>query len=433
MATSKAEHYDVIIVGAGMVGATLGCALSAIKMKTLLIDYEKPEAYSAKKLPDLRVSALNIASANIMHNLDVWSLLTKKRLCSFKVMRIWEELREGFPLLDMLPLNNSDSRINETTFDCKYINQSALGYIIENRLLQLSLHQKLAQTEYATLATNIAISSFDSMPESSVKILTLSDGKRCSTPLIVGADGSSSKVRQWAGFGVTRKEYEQQALVATVEIDKGPLDQAWQAFVKTGPMALLPLPDCNGKHYASLVWYHQSDDVKRLMALSDPAFISELTDCFPQELPEIITLCERGFFPLAKQLAQQYAGEGVVLVGDAAHTVNPLAGQGVNLGLMDVAVLADILGQSFKTGGCFAAKDHLLVYERKRKSDNNNMAFILDAFYHGFSNDVLPLKLIRNLGLSVMNKLRPVSGYIEKYGAGLHGNLPPLAQNILTD
>lgn len=431
MSEVKSMHYDVIIVGAGMVGATLGCALGQQGMRILLLDHSAPERYDSAQAPDLRVSALNLASRNIMRRLGVWTSIEEKRVCPFLKMQVWEELPQGLPLLDLLPFpSSSEKRINQTTFDCAHIQQPALGYILENRVLQLSLHESLKTLNSVTLATGVTVKEFLSGPAASEKKLLLSNDKTCTTPLVVGADGARSNIRQWVGFGVDRKEYGQQALVATVELADGPLDSTWQAFVSTGPMALLPLPDCAGKHYASLVWYHQPDDVKRLMALSDPAFLSELIDCFPEELPDTTRLHQRGWFPLAKQHAQQYVCEGVALVGDAAHTVNPLAGQGVNLGLMDVAELADVVTDAWKQNKHYGAVDNLMIYQQHRKADNRNMAWILDAFYHGFSNDKLPLKLARNAGLALMGKLGPVSKYIEEYGAGLRGRLPSLAKKV---
>ena len=431
MFEQKEAFYDVVIVGAGMVGATLGCALGQQGMRILLLDHSEPMPYTPVQAPDLRVSALNLASANIMRRLNVWTSIKEKRLCPFLKMQVWEELPEGLPLLDLLPFPlEPTSRINQTTFDCAHIQQPALGYIVENRVLQLSLHESLNSLDNVTLSIGTTVDEYLSKPQDSVKKLKLSTGDICETPLVVGADGAGSKVRQWAGFGVDRTEYGQQALVATVELNDGPLDVTWQAFVPTGPMALLPLPDCNEKHYASLVWYHQPGDVKRLMALSDPAFLSELVHCFPNDLPNIVRLHQRGWFPLAKQHAQQYICEGVALVGDAAHTVNPLAGQGVNLGLMDVAELSNTICEAWKKNKAYASADNLMNYQQHRKNENRNMSWILDAFYYGFNNEVLPVKLVRNTGLALMSKLGIATKHIELYGAGLKGRLPPLAKGV---
>jgi len=429
MSKQKHDFYDVIIVGAGMVGATLGCALGRQGMDVLLLDRTSPKPYVKTEAPDLRVSALNLASANIMHNLNVWQRIENKRFYPFTKMQVWEELKEGFPLFDLLPSSmQNDQRFNQTTFDCKDINQLALGYIVENRVLQLSLHEQLITMDNVTLTFNTTVETIQVL-EQNIKQVELSNGLICNTKLLIGADGAQSKVRQLSHIGINKKEYEQHALVATVELKSGPLDTTWQAFVPTGPMALLPLSDCNNNHYASLVFYHHNCKIKRLMSLSDPAFLSELIACFPDELPEIKRLHQKGSFPLIKQHAQQYVKQGIALVGDAAHTVNPLAGQGVNMGLLDAAELSEVIIDALNDKKNYEDLDNLMIYQQNRRANNRNMAWILDAFYHGFSNESLPLKLARNAGLALVNKLGPVAKYIEEYGAGLKGRLPSLAKS----
>ena len=427
----KTVQYDAIIVGAGMVGAALACALGQQGMQVLLLDHAgAPTAYDQTQLPDLRVSALNSVSKNIFQHLNVWQQLETTRFCAFSKMLIWEELDKSFSLGNLLFSKRASTgkRLNQTTLDCRNINEPALGYIVENRLLQLSLYQTIELSDNITLINDINITEYiDNETDSLRQIKT--DGQCIYTsPLIVGADGSHSKIRQWSNIKSNRKEYKQHALVATVEINEGPLDTTWQAFAATGPMALLPLPDCNNRHYASLVWYHQPSDVKRLIALSDSAFLRELSYYFPEELPKIISLHQRKSFPLIKQFAQRYIAEGVVLVGDSAHTVNPLAGQGVNLGLMDMAVLTEVILEARQRNLPYHSMETLKKYEDRRKQDNRNMGWVLDAFYYGFSNDSLPLKLARNIGLSLGDKAGLLSTTIEKYGAGYRGHLPPLAQ-----
>lgn len=424
------QHYDVIIVGAGMVGATLGLALGRCDMRVLLLDNQKsPIPYNKEQQPDLRVSALNLASVNILKNLHLWDTINTMRCCPFKKMAVWEDLRHDTSIISKLPfIKQSPQQLNKVTFDCTHIRQPALGYIVENRILQYCLHQAIDTEKSIDLYTETQITSFLSSPDDAIKGLQLSDGSKCFSKLIIGAEGANSQIRSWAGLGLDKRDYGQHALTMIVETDTGPLDITWQAFTKNGPVSLLPLPDCNHKHYASLVWYDRPEKIKMLLRLSDNDFVNELTDYFPKELPRIIKLHQRGSFPLAARHVQQYGGNGIALAGDAAHTINPLAGQGVNLGLMDVAVLVDVIKQSRHENRDYASSETLQLYQKLRKADNRNMLLLMDMFYYGFSNDITLLKIVRNTALALTNKTRFIAKLTEYYGAGFRKNLPTLAQ-----
>ncbi len=405
------RRYDVLVVGAGMVGATVGCALGQQGIRVALFDHALPSAFSPEQPPDLRVSALSPSTEHFLRDIGAWSLMKAMRMCPYRRMAVWEKLHE--------PLTGKElhQRPNQTLFDCRDLPADQLGFIVENRVTQLAIHQVLAGVETVDL---YCPSSIDRISWSEGKAtLTLKDGERFEAPLVVGADGAQSQVRQLAGIGLHSEDYEQQALVATVEIEPGQLDITWQAFTPTGPLALLPLPDIDGRSYASMVWYNLPEQVQRLKALSDEDFLQEMVQTYPAELPVIRRLLERGSFPLTKRHARHYVKPGVVLVGDAAHTINPLAGQGVNLGFQDAATLLELLTKAHKKNEPFGSLAVLNEYERIRRPANRKMQWAMDAFYYTFSNDHAPLKLLRNIGLTVAGRFTPGQKQVMKYAMGL--------------
>jgi 2-octaprenyl-3-methyl-6-methoxy-1,4-benzoquinol hydroxylase len=257
-------------------------------------------------------------------------------------------------------------------------------------------------------------------------VLELTDGRVLTTSLLVAADGGQSKIRQSVGLGVTSWDYQQHALVLYVETDYAQQDITWQRFTPTGPQAFLPLTG----HYGSLVWYHQPDEIKRLSALSLTALKTELVKAFPDCLGEIKQVIATASFPLKRQHAQHYVKHGVALVGDAAHTINPLAGQGVNIGLLDAAALAEVLVEARLQGKNISDIAILKRYERVRRLENLKMMTVMDVFYQVFSNDVLPVRLLRNMGLGLAERVQPAKRKVMRSAMGLEGVLPKLARGV---
>lgn len=405
------NRYDVIVVGAGMVGSAIGCALGQQGIKVALFDHALPAAFSPEQPPDLRVSALSPATERFLRDINAWSQMEMMRMCPYRRMAVWEKL--------YAPLTGKEiqRRTNRTLFDCRDLSVDQLGFIVENRITQLAIHQRLDQLDTVDL---FCPSEIDTICWASGKgALTLKDGAIFEASLVVGADGANSQVRKLAGIGFNSEGYEQQALVATVEIASGQLDITWQAFTPTGPLALLPLPDIKGRSYASMVWYNLPEAVQRLKALPDEDFLNEMVQTYPAELPVIEQLLERGSFPLTKQHAWHYVKPGVALVGDAAHTINPLAGQGVNMGFQDAVTLVDIISSAYKKNVSVGDLATLAEYERIRRPANCRMQWVMDAFYHTFSNDYAPLKLLRNIGLSVAGRFTLGQKQVMKYAMGL--------------
>lgn len=401
------EQFDIIIVGGGMVGAALACGLGNSSLKVAVIEQHLPEAYNPEQPHDLRVSALSIASRTIMETVGAWQGVEQRRLCPFKRMRVWETA-------------------GNTEFCSQTIEYPELGYIVENRITQLAFLERLAAFPNITLICPATIQQLKYTPENpnTKAECTLADGRKFSTKLLVAADGGQSRVRQIAGIGVNSRDYQQHALVLYVETDYPQQDITWQRFVSSGPQAFLPL---NG-NFGSLVWYNSADEVRRLQGLPETALLNELYAAFPDTLGKLKAILGRASFPLKCQHAQRYVKSGVALIGDAAHMINPLAGQGVNIGLLDAAALAEVLLTAVKKGESVADERILKRYEKIRRHENLKMMTVMDAFYHVFSNEILPLKFIRNLGLGLAERIHPAKNKIMRAAMGLEGNLPKLAR-----
>jgi 2-octaprenyl-3-methyl-6-methoxy-1,4-benzoquinol hydroxylase len=398
------EHFDVIIVGGGMVGAAVACCLGDSDLRVAVIETQTPQSFSSDQPHDLRVSALSIASKNILQTVGAWKGVASRRYCPFKRMRVWETA-------------------GDTTFNSDDIQCSELGFIVENRITQLALLDRLPDFSNVQIFMPASINKIDYNSECSE--ITLADGQVLQGKVLVAADGGHSKVRQAVGLGVTSWDYNQHALVIYVETAYPQQDITWQRFVPSGPQAFLPLSG----NYGSIVWYQSPDEVRRLQALPFDALQNELLAAFPDCLGEIKQILGVASFPLKRQHAQQYVKQGVALVGDAAHMINPLAGQGVNIGLLDAAALAEVLVDAHKHGKNIADLSVLKRYESMRRNENLKMMTVMDVFYRSFSNDILPLKLVRNLGLGLAQRLTPIRNKVMRAAMGLDGSrLPKLAK-----
>ncbi|MCF7987731.1 MAG: UbiH/UbiF/VisC/COQ6 family ubiquinone biosynthesis hydroxylase [Methylovulum sp.] len=398
------EIFDVVVVGGGMVGAAVACGLGGSDLKIAVIETSAPLPFSPDQAHDLRVSALSIASKNILETVGAWEGVLKRRYCPFRRMRVWE--------------NQGD-----TEFCSDDISYPELGYIVENRVTQLALLERLPDFANVELICPAEISKITYSTGSLSEVL-LDNGRVLSAKLIVAADGGQSRVRQTVGLGLTSWDYDQQALVIYIQTAYGQQDITWQRFVPSGPQAFLPLTG----HHGSIVWYNSIDEINRLKVLPNEELKAELIAAFPDCLGQVEQVLASASFPLRRQHAQQYVKHGVALVGDAAHTINPLAGQGVNIGLLDAAALAEVILEAAYKGQDIADLTVLKRYEHMRRLENLKMMTVMDVFYQVFSNDVLPLKILRNLGLGVAERVLPVKNKVMRGAMGLEGRLPKLAQ-----
>ncbi len=398
------EQFDVVIVGGGMVGAAVACGLGRSDLKIAVIENEFPSEFSPDQSHDLRVSALSIASKTILEMIGAWHGVENRRVCPFKRMRVWET-------------------VGDTEFCSDDIGRSELGYIVENRVTQLALLERLQTFENIELICPARIETLN-YSNADDSDLILNNGRMLTTKLLVAADGAQSKIRHGVGLGVTSWDYEQHALVIYIETAQPQQDITWQRFVASGPQAFLPLTG----NFGSIVWYNSPDEVKRLQAVSLDDLKAELMATFPEELGEVTRVIAVTSFPLKRQHAQHYVKHGVALVGDAAHTINPLAGQGVNIGLLDAAALAEVILEATQQGRSISDVSVLKRYEKMRRTENLKMMTVMDVFYQAFSNEFLPLKFLRNLGLGLAERVKPLKNKVMRGAMGLDGALPKLAR-----
>ena len=397
------QNFDVLIVGGGMVGAAVACGLGGSSLKVGVLESIMPEDFSVEQPHDLRVSALSIASKNILATVGAWDGVLNRRYCPFKRMRVWETA-------------------GDTEFCSDAIKHKELGFIVENRITQLALLDRMQQFENISFFCPVTIKKINYAATGSE--IELSDGRVLTAKLLVAADGGQSRVRQTVGLGVISWDYQQHAMVIYVETEYPQQDITWQRFVPSGPQAFLPLPD----NYGSLVWYNSPDEVRRLKNLPYDELMTELLATFPKELGNLKQILGVASFPLKRQHAQNYVKQGIALVGDAAHTINPLAGQGVNIGLLDAAALVEVLVEAQRKGENIADVKVLKCYETMRRTENLKMMTAMDIFYQTFSNQILPLKILRNLGLGLAERIAPLKNKVMKAAMGLEGKLPKLAR-----
>lgn len=385
------EQCDIAIVGAGMVGAATACLLAAEGLSVRVIETRLPEPYAPEQPLDLRVSAISQASVALLTRAGAWQYLQQMRLCPYRRLETWE--LDGFA----------------TRFDAVDLGLPQLGYIIENRLIQLALLKRMEDFPTIHTHTPAAVTSLRQSADDAV--LTLDDGTELRARWVLACDGAESHTRRLAGIGVSRFEYRQHCMLINIDTDFAQEDITWQQFTPSGPRAFLPLP---GRH-GSLVWYDSPARIRALAAMSNEALAVEVRRHFPSRLGGF-TVTDKGSFPLVRRHANDYHAGRVVLLGDAAHTINPLAGQGVNLGFKDVACWAGLLGKA-------GAQWHELAlagrYEGRRRPDNLLMQSGMDLFYGVFSNEIGPLRLARNLALNLADKAGPLKEMALRYALGL--------------
>lgn len=402
------KECDVLIVGGGMVGGLLSAALAESGLDIVVLESRAPSPFAASDAFDLRVSALSLASERMLQAVGAWDGVISRRCCPYRHMQVWDGEQGG-----------------ETLFYSGDIGETHLGSIVENRVLQLALTDVMHQRSQVHLACPAELTDLIVSPD---KVqATLSDGHQISARLIVGADGASSRVRELCGISSSQQRYPQKALVATITTDLPQQSITWQRFLPTGPQAFLPLP---GQH-ASMVWYQSEAEIARLEALSDADFIQEMESAFPAQLGKVDTVIGRGSFPLQRSHAERYVKPRVALVGDAAHTVHPLAGQGVNLGLLDAACLAETVIRAERKQQDIGQLHRLRPYERWRRSENALMIQVLDGFYHAFKPQPPVVQQLRSMALNVADRFSPMKRLVIRYATGSAGDLPVLAQGRL--
>jgi len=394
-APRRGPALDVAVVGGGMVGAAAALALARAGFATALLEARAPQPWHAADEVDLRVVGLAPSSIALLDNLGVWTSIRESRSGPYAHMRVWDA--ESGATID---------------FDAAAEGRDLLGHIVENNLVQWTLWQALEAAGVRRLCP-AEVRGLD-LREDRVT-LDLADGEGLSARLVVAADGATSPLRALAGIAVQGRDYAQRAVVAHVATERPHERTAWQRFLPAGPLALLPLAD--GR--SSIVWSLPETEAQRVLALDDAAFMRELGVASDFRLGRIVSTTKRAAFPLRLQLADTYQAERLVLLGDAAHAVHPLAGQGVNLGLRDVAELRDVLVAARDADRDFAAAHVLRRYARRRRSADTLDARGFDALARIYAWQAPALIAVRGLGVRLLDRLAPIKRRLAEHAAGL--------------
>jgi 2-octaprenylphenol hydroxylase len=400
------RYYDVVIVGAGIAGAALAVALTGQGLKIALIEaqaLEKRALPTARGLCDFdsRVSALTPRSRQFLQTLQAWEAIAAYRYCPYRHMTVWDAEGTG-----------------QIEFDHAEVGVPDLGYIVENRAIVSALLDAVCAAADITLLSPVALKSCGRLPSSRMA-LTLDDGEVLHTDLLVAADGALSRVRQMMDFQSREWDYGHRAIVATLRVTRPLEATAWQRFLPSGPLALLPLPQAEDYHLCSMVWSLQDERVDDVLALDDAAFCAEVTRVSESRLGPVLASSRRFAHPLRQRHAVDYVQPGVALVADAAHTIHPLAGQGINLGLQDVAVLAAEIIAGKARGASPGSLNVLHRYQRQRKGENLLMMMAMDGFKRLFEQESLPLRWLRNAGMRGVDRMLPVKQQIMRRAMGL--------------
>ena len=389
------QHVDLVIVGGGIVGLTLAAALKHSELQIAVID--KTACYQMlSEKPTARVSAINQANIKALKQYHVWQHLQQDRANPYTDMHVWDKDSFG-----------------DISFSCDEMGSEALGVIVENQALVNALSEAVEAQSNVQLVT-AGIERVLAGPNQTMLMLDNDDVISCR--LLVGADGGHSMVRKQAGLPITFKDYEHTAIVANIRTDKPHNNVARQAFTPTGPLALLPMVAPN---VCSIVWSQTPEQANSLMALNDDAFCNALTAACNSVLGTAVLETQRSAFPLTMRYARQWAKDGVVLVGDAAHTIHPLAGQGANLGMQDALALAETLTELSLAGKDIGLHKHLRSYERSRKTEAMKMIAAMDGFKFLFDGNDPLKKLVRGIGLSATDKLTAVKNAFVSHAMGL--------------
>jgi 2-octaprenylphenol hydroxylase len=401
-------HFDLAIVGGGMVGAALGCACAERGLSIALIDGQPPQRTWPAGQVDLRVSALSRASQRILERLGAWPRMVELGVSPYREMQVWDAVGGA-----------------EIHFDSADLGEPDLGHIVENCVTRLALWERLEASGHSARVELLSPAALSALEiDDQQARLRLADRRELSADLVVGADGRTSFVREDLGIALDAADYGQRAIVANVEVAHWHRETAWQRFLPTGPLAFLPLAD--GR--CSIVWSADEARAEQLLALDDAGFIAELEIAFDKRLGPILGAGPRAAFPLNRQHAREYVRPRAALIGDAAHGIHPLAGQGVNLGFLDVAALLDAIDHARAKGRSLGSLHILRRYERARRGENAAMVTAMDLFKRIFGTRNPALVGARNLGLAAAEHLPGIKSLFIRQALGLGKDLPTLAR-----
>jgi 2-octaprenylphenol hydroxylase len=396
--------HDILIAGAGLVGLTLAAALRSGPWDVAMVEAAEGEEDAGDSL-DIRVSAVTRASERIFRALGAWEAMEAERVTPLREMYVWDASGSG-----------------SIRFDSADIGEERLGSVIENAVMRRALLERLRSWDGLTWYRPDRIQALEFGDDGAA--VTLESGPTLQARLVVGADGADSQVRLLRGIATRGWRYPQRALVANVRSSRAHRETAWQVFLPTGPLALLPLPE----GHSAVVWSTTPAEAERLQSEDPDAFLADLQLAFGAHLGRMLSVGPRASFPLRLLHAREYVRPRLALVGDAAHAIHPLAGQGVNLGLLDAAALAEVLLDASALGRDPGSFLPLRRYERWRKGANTLMLATMEGFHRLFGTQRFAVREARNWGLLLTDAAGPLKNAIMRYASGIEGDLPRLAR-----
>ena len=397
---------DIAIVGGGMAGSALACALADSAYRIVIIENIKPKPLVRDDFFDPRVVAISPASRHFFEKIGAWNFICNDRLSAFERMQVWD----------------ADGTA-QVFFDAAELNEKSLGHIVENNRVVASLHQRLQQASNIHWLCPDAVTDLQDDAKASHCELMLQSGQTVHCKLVVAADGAQSTLRQLSCIKTIEWDYGHSAVVATVRTTHSHERTARQRFMTSGPLAFLPLRTHEGdEHWCSIVWSTAPESAQNLLALTDEEFARQLGNAFEHKLGDIVEVRGRFAFPLRQRHAQKYYQGRVALIGDAAHTIHPLAGQGVNLGFMDANVLSEELLDALTKSLSPAHPLVLKRYQRRRRGANLSMAATMELFQRLFARRELPMRWLRNTGMHGIDTLPAIKKKIMRSAMGLSKN-----------
>ena len=403
-ADAEPTAADVLIVGGGMVGLSLAAALGGAGLAVAVVDREDPGATLAAAY-DGRASAIAYGSRRVLETAGVWQGMAG----------------EAEPILDIRVTDGASPLFLH--FDHLEVGEEPMGHIVENRATRRALHERVGKIAGVKLHAPAELTGL----ETTVGAVeaSLSNGARITAPLLVAADGRNSALRRGAGIAVTAWRYKQTGIVCTMGHQRPHRGIAHERFLASGPFAVLPMTDDpEYGHRSSIVWTERTALAPAMMALDEQKFSAELAQRFGPWLGAVRVLGRRWSYPLALLNAERYFGDRLALVGDAAHAMHPIAGQGLNLGIRDVAALAEVLVEAKRLGLDLGSAGVLERYQRWRRFDAVVLLAATDVLNRLFSNDIAPVRLARDIGLAAVNRLGPARRFFMRHSMGVLGELP---------
>lgn len=390
------DTLDVIVVGGGMVGAVVAAALGQASMRVALVEGgATPTAIPDDAPFDLRVSSLNLASQRLLEDVGAWPLIPEARRCPFRHIEASDAAEQRHIRFSAADLELPD-----------------FGYFVENRVIRRALWQRLAELPNVTTLCHTGPVAW--VTGGHHGLLELDDGRLLATRLVVGADGAGSRTRELAGIATRDEDYGQRALITNVRTRLPQQDVSWQRFAPNGPQAMLPLPG----HFASLIWYDTAEASLAREALDGEALRRAIEDAFPARLGGVESVLGRASFPIRRRHAERYVRPRLALVGDAAHVIHPLAGQGLNLGMQDAEALSRRVTAAFRANQDPGGRAPLAGYARERRPRTLAMIAAMETFHHTFTG-ATPLRHAGAAGMAVADRLEGAKRAVMRHALGL--------------